>query len=382
LTMHLADIIGIGQTKTGEHWSLSLVDLAVEAGGAALDEARSRPTAVVVGNALGSALGDQRNLAAYVADRLGLRNVETISVEADEASGGAALRCALALIGAGVHEQVLVIGAEKATDAIPDSLEAARSGGLDVLREAGFGFGLPAAAALAMQRYIERHRVDRRDFYHVSALAHSHGARNENAFFSWPLSEEQYAGSPVVADPLTVCDTAPPCDGAAAVIVRRPGKSEQQSVRIQGSSSISYKPGICGPSIDLELPAARASAFAAMAQADVRLEDISLFEIHDSSTIMAALSLEAVGLAAPGKALDLARGNDLSIDGKHPVWTFGGHKSRGHTLGASGVYQIAEACLQLRGEAGDNQVSNADRALVQCLGSFGATAVTHVLSRL
>ena len=85
--MQLADIIGIGKTKTGEHWSLSLLDLAVEAGGMAIDDAGARPTAAVVGNALGGALGDQRNLATYVADRLGLHNIETLSVEADEASG-------------------------------------------------------------------------------------------------------------------------------------------------------------------------------------------------------------------------------------------------------------------------------------------------------
>ncbi|MCP4603154.1 MAG: thiolase family protein [Proteobacteria bacterium] len=379
--MHLADIVGVGRTKTAEHWSLGLVDLAVEAGGAALDEAACRPTAVVVGNALGSALGDQRNLAAYVAAHLGLSTVESISVEADEASGGAALRLALALIRSDLHEQVLVIGAEKTTDALPDRLEAARANGLEVLQEAGFGVGLPVAAALTMRRYIEEHNVDRSEFYHLSALAHAHGARNEMAFFSWPLSMKQYLGSPVVADPITVCDTAPPCDGAAAVMVRRADGGDKKRVRITGSSSISNRPGISGPSLDLKLPAAQTSAADAMAQAKVELNDISVFELHDSSTIMAALSLEAVGLSEPGQALALAAGDALTIDGPHPTWTFGGHKARGHTLGASGLYQVVEAALQLRSDAGDNQVRGAETALVQSLGSFGSTAITHILSR-
>ncbi|MCP4674431.1 MAG: hypothetical protein GY854_02720 [Deltaproteobacteria bacterium] len=379
--MHFANIVGIGRTKTAEHWSRGLVDLAVEAGGAAMDEAACRPTAVIVANALGAALGDQRNLAAHVAASLGLPNVETATVEADEAAGGAALRFALALIGSDIHEQVLVIGAEKATDALPDALEAARATGLDVFQEAGFGFGLPVAAALAMQRYIEEHKVDRAEFYHLSALAHAHGARNKSAFFSWPLGEEQYLKSPLVADPVTVCDTAPPCDGAAAVVVRRPNGETPGNVRISGSSSISRRPSISDPSLDLSLPVARASAMAAMAEAKVELDDISLFELHDSSTIMAALSLEAVGLAAPGKALSVAASGDLSLDGPHPTWTFGGHKARGHAIGAAGLYQVVEATLQLRAEAGDNQVRDATCALVQCLGSFGSTAVTHVLSR-
>jgi acetyl-CoA C-acetyltransferase len=155
--MHLADIIGIGRTKTAEHWKMGIIDLAVEAAGQALGSASSRPTAVVVGNALASALGDQRNLASFIAARLGLNDLETITVEADEASGGAAVRQSLALIGSGMHEMVLSIGVEKTSDVLPDGLEAARASGLDVLREAGFGFSLPVAAALTMQRYIQTH---------------------------------------------------------------------------------------------------------------------------------------------------------------------------------------------------------------------------------
>lgn len=378
--MHLADIIGVSRTKAAEHWNLGLIDLAVEAGGGALDEARCLPTAVILGNALGSALGDQRNASAYLAARLGLNRVETMTVEADEASGGAALRLGLALLGSGMHEQVLVIGAEKTTDVLPDELEAARASGLDVLREAGFGFGLPAAAALAMNRYLEKYKLDRAEFYYLSALAHAHGARNPLAFFSWPLSQEQYASSPIVANPVTVCDTAPPCDGAAAVVLQKAALSDTAAVRVIGSASVSVEPSLSHPAIDLELPAARESARLALAKAELKLDEVSLFELHDSSTIIAALSLEAVGLASPGKALSVARGNDLALDGPHPTWTFGGHKARGHALGAAGMYQVVEAVLQIRGEAGQNQVKDAKSALVQCLGSFGATAVTHILS--
>ncbi len=378
--MHLADITGIGRTRAAEHWTLSLVDLAVEAAGYALRDGSGSPTAIVVGNALGSALGDQRNLAAYVTARLGLVNVETLNVEMDEASGGAAIRAAIAYLQAGFHEEVLVIGAEKTTDVLPDGLEAARANGLDVLRESGFGFSGPVAAALAMQRYIAKYEVRRAEFYHLSAVAHAHAARNKDAFFSWPLAVEQYQSSQVVADPVTVCDTAPPCDGAAAVVLRKP-KSGSTAVRIKGSSSISCRPGIAGPAMDLTLPAARLSATGALSEAGLSNDDISLFELHDSSTIMAALSLEAVGIAEPGRALEAAANGLLSIEGKRPTFTFGGHKARGHAIGASGVYQVVEATAQIRGEAGENQVSGATSALVQCLGSFGSTAVTHVLGR-
>lgn len=379
--MHLADIVGVGRTRTAEHWNRGLVELACEAGSAAIEQAPNKPTALVVANALAGALGDQRNLAAYVAKRLGLTPVDSYNIEADEASGGVALRAALSLVRSGMHHSVLVVGAEKATDVLPDALEMARATALDAAREAEFGFGLSVASALAMRSYIETHRVDRNRFYHLSRVAHAHGAKNRWAFFAWPLSEEQYLNSSLVADPMTICDTAPPCDGAAAVLIQRAadGSSATHAVRIEGSASITVAPGIKGPALDLRLPAATASAAEALRQADTKIDDVSLFELHDSSTIMAALSLEAIGLAKPGQALSLADGDALAIDGPHPTWTFGGHKSRGNALGAAGLYQVVEAALQLRGQAGDNQVRGATSALVQCLGSFSSQAVTHVL---
>jgi acetyl-CoA C-acetyltransferase len=96
---------------------------------------------------------------------------------------------------------------------------------------------------------------------------------------------------------------------------------------------------------------------------------------------MGALSMEAVGISKPGQALGLAEDGLLSIRGPRPMWTFGGNKARGNALGASGMYQIVEAAMQLCEKAGDNQVPDARVALVQCLGSFGSTAVTHVLAR-
>jgi acetyl-CoA C-acetyltransferase len=72
----------------------------------------------------------------------------------------------------------------------------------------------------------------------------------------------------------------------------------------------------------------------------------------------------------------------MGIHGRLPALTFGGQKARGNPLGASGVYQLIEAAIQLRGEAGPNQVPGARRALVQTLGGAASTAVAHVLERM
>jgi acetyl-CoA C-acetyltransferase len=63
------------------------------------------------------------------------------------------------------------------------------------------------------------------------------------------------------------------------------------------------------------------------------------------------------------------------------VATLGGHKARGNPLGAAGVYQAVEACLQLRGEAGASQVPQARIGMIQALAGTGSTAVTHILVR-
>jgi acetyl-CoA C-acetyltransferase len=110
---------------------------------------------------------------------------------------------------------------------------------------------------------------------------------------------------------------------------------------------------------------------------------VDLFELCDAFSIYAVLSLEAAGFAERGQGWKLAQEGGLglksTLPGSVPVSTLGGLKGRGNPLGATGVYQIVEAALQLRGEAGANQIAGARRALVQSLGGPAATAVTHVL---
>jgi len=91
--------------------------------------------------------------------------------------------------------------------------------------------------------------------------------------------------------------------------------------------------------------------------------------------------LEAAGFASLGKGWTLAKPEIIGLNGIIPVATFGGLKARGHPLGATGVYQAVEAVMQLRGEAGENQVKGAKLGIIQSLGGMASTAVTHVLSR-
>jgi acetyl-CoA C-acetyltransferase len=106
-----------------------------------------------------------------------------------------------------------------------------------------------------------------------------------------------------------------------------------------------------------------------------------VFELHDAFTIMSVMSLEACGFAEPGKGLQLGLDGEISPTGCIPVCTRGGLKARGHPVGATGVYQIAELVQQLRGECGETQVPDVRIGMAQNIGGSGATIVTHILKR-
>ena len=132
---------------------------------------------------------------------------------------------------------------------------------------------------------------------------------------------------------------------------------------------------------------AQISAGKAMKQAGLRLDDIDLFEYHDVFSIYAALELEAVGFAAKGQGWKLAKDGLIELKPKSgvdaaqhiPCATMGGMKARGFAGGAAGVYQAVEATIQLRGQAGANQIQDAKTALIQSLGGPASTAVSHIL---
>ena len=106
------------------------------------------------------------------------------------------------------------------------------------------------------------------------------------------------------------------------------------------------------------------------------------FELDDSFSVYAALTFEACGFAEKGQAWQMARDGLLAPTAKLPAMTMGGCKARGNPLGAKGVYQAAEAVLQLRGLAGKNQVPNARLALTLALGGPASTAIAHVFDRV
>ena len=377
-------IAGVGQYPVGEHWDISLRSLAAKAIQAARKDAGGlRPQALYVGNLLAPTLSHQQNLGALIVDNTGLDGIEACTTEAAGASGAAAFRLGYLAVASGFIDVAMVVGVEKYTDMVGPEVEGALAETTDYDYEAVQGLTLAAQAALLMLRYMHEYQVSHSAFGAFPMLAHANAVNNPNAMFHRPISCEAYERAELVSDPLNLFDVAPYADGAAAVVLTRPElvppEVTHRLVRVRGSGLVIDTLAVHDRPDPLAFDAARLSVERACRQAGVLPSDVDLFELCDAFSIYAVLSLEAAGFARRGEGWKLAQDGELGLNGKLPVSTLGGLKGRGNPLGATGVYQIVEAALQLRGEAGPNQIAGARRALVQSLGGPAATAISHVL---
>lgn len=383
-------IIGIGQTAVGEHWDVSLRHLAWQAIEAALDDAATngfdainQVEALYVGNMLGGLASQQDHLGALIADYSGLRGVEAMTIEAGEASGAAALRQAILAVQSGEIKVAVVVGAEKVTDQTGSESVRSLSTSLDGDFESLHGATPAAMAGLLMNRYMYEHGVSLPDFAPFSVNAHANGMSNDKAMYRNKLRPEAFASAAPVAEPVNLFDAAPVGDGAAAVVITSLEKAQESQTRnlvsILASAIATDAFAVHDRDNPLWLGAVEKSTAKALQQAGLTINELNFLELHDSFTIMTTLALEAMGLAERGKGWQLARDGVLSKTGRWPISTFGGLKARGNPAGATGLYQVVEAALQLRGQAGANQIANAQVGLTQNIGGSGGTVVTHIL---
>lgn len=377
-------VLGVGQTAVGEWWERGLRDLAGEALQAAVvDAGIDRPEALFVANMLAARISNQTQLGALIADHVGWRGLEATTVEAACASGGAALQAGVRAVASGMVDVAAVGGVEKMTDATSGPVTAALATAADADYESAHGASFVALNALIMRRYMYEHRVAHVDFAPFSLNAHANAVHNPNAMFRRAITLETWQRAPVISDPVNLYDSSPVADGAAALIL---GPAEvarsagHAPLRVLASACATDSVDLAGRHNPLELHAARLSAQRACEQAGLTAQDIDVFELHDAFSIMAALSLEAAGFAAPGQATQLAADGEIGIHGRIPVSTLGGLKGRGHPVGATGIYEVVDLVTQLRGAAGAAQVPGAAIGMAQNIGGTGATVVTHILS--
>ncbi|HMN31452.1 MAG TPA: thiolase domain-containing protein, partial [Caldilineaceae bacterium] len=286
----------------------------------------------------------------------------------------------------GFHDVVIVAGLEKMTDTVGKDTTAGLATAADAEYEALHGVSFVGLNALLMQRYMYEYDLPLDAFAGFSLNAHRNGANNPYAMFQEPISLDDYVKAPLIATPINMMDSSPVCDGAAAVVLVASERAHEYTrghrpgaVQILASASANDTIAVHDRADPLFLQAAYVSSHKAYQQAGLTLDDIDLFEVHDAFTIMSALSLEACGFARRGEGWRWAQEDLIGIHGQLPISTMGGLKSRGHPVGATGVYQIVELVQQLTGLAGANQVPGARIGMAQNIGGSGATIVTHIL---
>jgi acetyl-CoA C-acetyltransferase len=377
-------IIGTGMTPAGEHWELSLRELALDAIAMARAEAgEMRPQAIYVANMLAPALSRQSHLGSLVADFAGLRGVEAVAVEAAGASGGMAIRQAFLALASGHVQVAMAVGVEKTTERVTAEVEAALQTTSDADYEGVHGVTQTALAAMLMRRYAYEFQLPEHALAGFSMTAHANAVGNPMAMFRRAITPETYARAAMLSEPLNMFDAAPLADGAAAIILARGDVLSDNvlfpKVRIIGSTAATSSISIHDRTDPLTFDAAAVSSHNAYRQADINYADIDFFELHDRYSIFATLALEATGFAERGEGWRLAQDGAIALGGSIPVSTFGGSKARGEVGGATGLYQAVEAVRQLQQRAEPNQVENANTGMIQAIGGAAATVVTHIL---
>lgn len=384
-------VAGVGQTKIIQNGDIRGRYMAAEALEQAFNSSgidKQWIGALYVANMSSGVLGNQQQLGAIVADVAGLSGIEAVVVEAACASGAAAARQAYLMVAAGVHDFVAVCGLERMThpSVDKDDIKKALALAADWETEGSKGENFLSLNAKLMQAYLDAYKIARDDFAPFAVNAHKNAMQNPNALFHKEISGEAYASAREIVSPLKLYDVSPVCNGAAALVfASETGMSRlagTEKVRVAGSAMATTQVALARRKTLTHLTAVEQSTQQALARANMSLADVDFYELHDAYTIMSVLSLEAAGFAKPGEGVYLGKEGRIFPNGDIPIATMGGLKARGHPIGATGVYQLVEAWLQLSGKAGGCQLGKANTALIQNIGGTASTVVSHIFERV
>jgi len=378
-------VIGVGMTKWGELWEKSLRDVFVESALLALDDAGvDHLDSMYVGCMSSGLFVGQEHLASLLADYLGQAPVPSTRIESACASGGLAMRQGFIEVASGMSDIVMVSGIEKMTDIGGDEATYALGTAADQEYEGYQGITFPGLYALIARAHMEKYGTTREQLAMVAVKNHANGAKNPLAQFPFEITVEMVLNSVKVADPLNILDCSPITDGAAAAIlcsVETARKMGKPVIKILGSGHATDTIQLCQRKDITWLESTYLAGQKAYSMAGKTPEDIDFIEVHDCFTIAEICVTEALGLVEKGQGGAAVESGLTARDGKIPVNPSGGLKSKGHPVGATGIAQVVEIVKQLRGEAGERQLTDVKTGLAQNMGGSGGSTVVHILER-
>ena len=384
-----AAVIGVGQAKFGRRTDASLRELAFEATRAAFDDCDGSIGIADIDAAITGIASDhfsqQLQPGALMNDYLGLAPKPNFRVEAACATGSAALRTGIMAIQLGMHELVLVVGAEKMCEVDTPTAVGFIGRGGDVQWEAPFGTTFPGNYAMVARAHMARYKTTKEDLARVAVKNHFYGAKNPYAQFQKEITVEKALNAPMISSPLGLFDCSPLTDGAAAAILAPKDKAKSFTdtpIWIEASAVGTDTMSLLDRETLTALPAAREAAYKAYDQARVQPKEIDIACVHDCFTIAEIVAYEDLGFCAVGEGKNLIRDEETYIGGRIPVNIDGGLKAKGHPLGATGLGMLKEIAVQLRGEAeSGRQVDGTEIGLIHNVGGTGHYAFVHIFRR-
>jgi acetyl-CoA acetyltransferase len=405
-------VIGVGHTRFGKFLDRGVKSLAAEAISAALDDAgleKKDLDCVYFGNAMQGLVTGQEMVRGEVALRaFGIDQIPIVNCENACATGSTAFHLAWQSVSGGHHEVALAVGAEKLymedTERMfknydvgmdVEILEDLRTRWAEEARRFGGGQGggnAPRSFAMDMYASICRAHVEafgttQEDLAVVASKNHNHSVHNPYAQFRKPMTVEEIMAARPVVYPLTAPMCSPIGDGGTAAILC----SGEFLKRLKGVRPVKVLASVLGtgadrpPGFGSDYISARLGRQAYEA-AGVGPEDIDVLEVHDATSLGELIQLAALGFSAWEDAAAMARSGATSLGGRIPVNTSGGLVSKGHPLGATGIGQIFEIVMQLRGEAEKRQVEGARLGMTEngggAVGVEEAAMTVHILEKV
>lgn len=245
-------------------------------------------------------------------------------------------------------------------------------------------FLTPKYFGMKINKYMHDHGISASTLAKVAAKSYRNGARNPLAFRRKALSEQEILGSRMLNHPLTQYMFCSPDEGAAAVVLCRADRAHRytsQPIYLRASTLRTRRLGAfevhspwlpveetAGPTVD--------ASRAAYESAGLGPEDVDVIQLQDTDAGAEVIHLAENGFCADGEQERLVADGELEIGGRLPVNTDGGLLANGEPIGASGLRQVHEIVLQLRGRAGERQVPGTPKVgYTQLYGAPGVAGV-------
>ena len=238
---------------------------------------------------------------------------------------------------------------------------------------------------MKINRYMNDHGISKGTLAKVAAKNYRNGSLNPKAFRRNPVSEEDILNSPVLNYPLTAYMFCAPDEGAAAVVmcrgeIARRFRSDPVYVcasAIRTRRYGAYEVNTSWAAVEEDAAPTVYASRAAFEQAGISPDEVDVIQLQDTDAGAEIIHMAENGFCADGEQEKLIAEGATEIYGPMPVNTDGGLIANGEPIGASGLRQVHELVLQLRGQAGERQVGGTPRVgYAQVYGAPGTAAAT------